>query len=149
MNLPKPPNMATLGTMSDLGNDIYLQTEEDRVRLRKEAEDERGRREAREDGDRYSEMQRVNAPEVDQPLVQKKFRIEMRFSGTDDGGSEKLEWFYGTVTRLVNKKKRSVEITWDKSCLHKDDLRKTTNVLLINRWNDKVPVAGTWRQYIP
>ena len=82
-------------------------------------------------------------------MVRKKFRIEMRFSGTDDGGSEKLEWFYGTVTRLVNKKKRSVEITWDKSCLHKEDLRKMTNVLLINLWNDKVPVAGTWRQYIP
>ena len=90
INLPKAPNTATLGTMSDLGNDIYLQTEEDQVRLRKDAKEERDRREARGDGDRYLEMQRVNAPEVDQPLAQKKFRIEMRFSATGNGGSEEL-----------------------------------------------------------
>ena len=75
MNLPKAPNTATLGTMSDLCDNIYLQTEEDRVRLRMEAEEERDRREGRGDGDRYSEMQRVNAPEVAQPLVQKNLEL--------------------------------------------------------------------------
>ena len=49
MHLPKGPNTTTLGTMFDLRNDIYQQTEEDRVRLRKEAEEERYRREARGD----------------------------------------------------------------------------------------------------
>ena len=110
-NLPKAPNTATLGTMSDLRNNIYLQTEEDQGRLTMVAEEERDRREARGDRDRYSEMQRVNTPEVDQPLVQKKFRIEMRFSAIGNGGSKELEWFYRTMTRLVNTKKKSVEIT--------------------------------------
>ena len=81
------------------------------MRLRKEAGEERDRREARGDGDRYLEMQRVNTLEVAQPMVQKTCRVDRRYSATDSGGNEKLESFYGTVTRLVNEKKRSVEIT--------------------------------------
>lgn len=93
-------------------------------------------------------MPMVNALEVDHVLVQHKFRIEMRFSLPGSGGSEDFEWYYGTVSWLVNKKKRSVKIAWHESCLHDDDLLTTTNVLLISRWNEKVPVAGTWRQYL-
>ena len=43
--------------------------------LIKEAQDERDRIEERGKGDRCSEMQWVNAPEIDNKLVQKKFRI--------------------------------------------------------------------------
>ena len=83
------PNTATLETTSELGNNLYKQTDIDQVRLRKESQDERDRREERGEGDRWSEMQRVNAPEIDNKLVQDKFRIEMRFSQLVDS-DEKL-----------------------------------------------------------
>ena len=148
MTLPRAPNTVTLGTMSELGNNLYEQTEADRARLRMEAQEERDRRERRGEGDIYSEMQMVNAPEIDRMLVKKKFRIEMRFSSPGDGGSEEFDWYSGTVIRLVNKTKRTVEIKWDNLCLHHDDASTTTNVLLISRWNQKIPEAGTWREYL-
>ena len=40
LKLPCPPNVATLVTMSELGNNLYNQTEIEQVRLRKEAQDE-------------------------------------------------------------------------------------------------------------
>ena len=46
----------------------------------------------------------------------------------------------------MNKNKGSVEIKWDEECLHDDDMRKTHQVLLISRWNQKIPIAGTWRE---
>ena len=39
-----PPNVATLGTIYELGNDLYKQKEIDQARLRNEAHDERDRR---------------------------------------------------------------------------------------------------------
>ena len=38
-----PPNVATLGTMSELGKNLYKQTYIEQVRLIKEAQDERDR----------------------------------------------------------------------------------------------------------
>ena len=43
-------------------------------------------------------MQRVNAPDIDNKLVQKKFRIKMRFSQPRDSGEKLLDWYHGTVT---------------------------------------------------
>ena len=40
LKLPCPPNMATLGTMSELGSDIYNQTDIEQIRLINEAQDE-------------------------------------------------------------------------------------------------------------
>ena len=63
-------NVATLGNMSWLGNGLYKQTDIDQVSIRKEAHDEIYRREEIVEGDRWTEMQRVNAPEIDNKLVQ-------------------------------------------------------------------------------
>ena len=76
-------------------------------------------------------------------MVQKKFRIEMRFSQTGDSDRKLLYWYYGTVTEIVNKKKRSLKIKWDNDCLHDNDIKCSTNVLLISRWNEKIPVEGS------
>ena len=86
MKLLCQPNVATLGNMSELGNDLYKQTEIYQVRLKKEAQNERIRREEKGEGDRFSEMQRLNAPEIDTNLVQKKFRIKIRFIQPVDSG---------------------------------------------------------------
>ena len=36
LKLPCPPNVATLGTMSELGNNLYKKTDIEQVRMRKE-----------------------------------------------------------------------------------------------------------------
>ena len=47
-------------------------------------------------------MQWVNAPEIDNKLVQNQFRIEMRFSHPGDSGDKLLDSYQGTVTEIVN-----------------------------------------------
>ena len=43
LKMPCPTNVATLVTMSELGNDIYIYKEIDQMRLRKQDQDERDR----------------------------------------------------------------------------------------------------------
>ena len=148
LKLPCPPKVARLVTISELGNDLYKQTEIEKRRLRKEAQEERDRRGDRGEGDIWSEMQRVNAPEIDNTLVQKNLRIEMRFSQPGDSGDKLLNWYPITVTEIVNKKKRSVKIKWEYDCLNDDDINFSTNVLLISRRNQKIPMEGSWREYL-
>ena len=57
-----------------------------------------------------------------------------------------LYWYRGTVTMIVNKNERSVEIKWNEECLHDNDMNRTGQVLLISRWNQKIPIAETWRE---
>ena len=52
----------------------------------------------------------MNAPDIDNKLVQKRFRTEMRFSQPVYSGEKLLDWYHGTVTEIVNKKKRIVNI---------------------------------------
>ena len=98
-----PPNVETLGTMSELGNKLYKQTEIEKVRPINEYQYLRDRIEERGEGYRWSDMQQVNALEIDNKLVQKKFRIGMRFSQPGDNGEKLLYWYHGTVTEIVNK----------------------------------------------
>ena len=90
----------------------------------------------------------MNAPEIDNNFVQKKFIIGMRFIRLEDSGEKLLDWHHGTVTEIVNKNKRSVNINWDDHCLHDSDMKFSINVLLISRWNQKIPVEGSWREYL-
>ena len=57
------------------------------------------------EGDRWSEIQRANAQEIDNKLVQNNFRIEMRFSQPGDSGEKLLDWYHDNVTDNVNKRK--------------------------------------------
>ena len=100
------------------------------------------------EGDRWSEIQWANAPEIDSKLVQMKFRIDMRFSQPGDSGENLLDWYHGTVTDILNKNKSSLNIKWDDNCLHDNDMKCSANVLLISLWNQKIPVEGSWREYL-
>ena len=52
LKLPCPPNLATLVTMPELGNNLYKQTDIEQVGLRKEAQYERDKIEERGEGHR-------------------------------------------------------------------------------------------------
>ena len=146
-----PPETAPLGTMSELGTNLYKLTEDEKESLRIEAKEERDRREERGEGDRWSERQSVNPPEINKKMIEREYRIEMRFGGTGDGGDKVCNWYHGKVTKIINKKDRKVEITWDDDCLHDDEtetMKVTVNVLKISMWNRKTPVPGCWREYL-
>ena len=68
----------------------------------------------------------------------------MRFSQPGDSGEKLLYWYHGTVNEILNKKKISVKIKLDDNCLHDNDIKFSTNVLLVSRWNQKIPVEGLW-----
>ena len=89
----------------------------------------------------------MNTPDIDNKLVQEKFRIEMRSSQPGDSGEKLLYWYYSTVTDIVNKNKRSENIKWDGGCLHDSDMKCSTNVFLISRWNQRIPAEGSCREY--
>ena len=103
------------------------------MRLIKEVQDERDVIEEIGEGDRWYDLQRVDVSEIDNKLVQNNFRIEMRFIQPGDSGKKLLDWYHGTVTEILNKNKISVKIKWVEDCLHVDDMKFSTNVLLISR----------------
>ena len=90
----------------------------------------------------------MNAPEIYNKLVQKKLRIEMRFIHPGDSSKKVFDWYHGTVTKLIHKENRVVEITWDNVSLHNNNVKVSTNKLLMSRWNQKTPVEGVWREYL-
>ena len=47
----------------------------------------------------------MKAPEIYNKLVQKNFRIEMRFSQPGDSGKRLLDWYHCIVNEIVNIKK--------------------------------------------
>ena len=95
-----------------------------------------------------SDKQDTVAPEIDNNLVKRKFKIEMMFEQVGNGGELIADWYHGVVVSIVNKKKRTVEIEWNDNCLHEDDPKITKHQLLITRYNPKKPQKGAWRQYI-
>ena len=61
------------------------------MNVKKQAYKERDAREAQGKGDRWSEMQEFNAPEVNSDLV--GFIIEMLFEYPDDDGGRLTNWY--------------------------------------------------------
>ena len=87
-------------------------------------------------------------PTIDKKLIQKDFRIKMRFSHPGISNKKVSDGYHGTVTKLVHKENRILEITWDDVCLHDDNMKVSTDKLLMSRWNQKTPVEGAWREYL-
>ena len=72
----------------------------------------------------------------------------MRFIQPGDSDKKLLDWYHVTVNEIANKKKRRVKIKWDDYCLHDHDMKFSNNVMLISRWNQKIPVEGSCREYL-
>ena len=144
--MPAPPSIQTLGTTSDLAAEIVIADEAKRDELKRNARKERDEREARGEGDRWSEMQQSTPPEIDKNLV--GFRIEMRFAAYGDDGSQFGDWFRGTVRKIVNRASSRVRIEWDPDSVAKGEQTVTDQQLLASRWNPKSPQPGAWREYL-
>ena len=137
-----------MGTTSELALSFKTADSKDLEQFRREANEERDAREARGEGDRYSEMQPSLMPKM-QDL--EGVKIEMLFEAVDADGNPCLEWSHGVVRSVVNSGARRVEIVWDDSCVHPDDrasMKITKDVLAVRKWNPEVAVKGAWRLYL-
>ena len=148
LNFPSSPETMTCGTTSELGQDLFKIDEERQQKLISDTYKTIDAREAEGKGDMLSDKQDTVAPEIDNNLVKRKFKIEMMFEQVGNGGELIADWYHGVVVSIVNKKKRTVEIEWNENCLHEDDPKITKHQLLITRYNPKKPQKGAWRQYI-
>ena len=83
-------------------------------------------------------------PAVDETLV--GYGIEYCFSYLDDDGGDYCAWCEGEVIRIVNAKKRMVEIKWNEKKVHEDDVSVSRHQLKIRGWNGTK--VGAWRKYV-
>jgi hypothetical protein len=148
LNVPSSPETMTCGTTSELGEDLFKMDKERRQKLKIDVYKEIDVREGEGKGDMLSEKQDIVAPEINNNLVKKKFKIEMMFEQVGNSGELISDWYHGVVVNIVNKEKRTVKIKWDENCLHEDDQKITKHQLLITKYNPKKPQKGVWRQYI-
>lgn len=146
INLPRPPELQTLGTKSTLLESATIANQEKIDKFKRDAYAERECREKAGKGDRWYEMQRTIMPNVDSSLV--GFKIEMLFSYTETDGSTFLNWCHGRVTKIVNEKNRTVQITWDEECLSEGDLKLSKHKLMKSKWNPRNTTNGGWREYL-
>lgn len=146
VTIPTLPNMQTLGTMSELAEDLEKLSEEKLIDFKKKAHDEIDQREERGDGDRWYERQRITAPKLDKNL--KGFHIEMLFSYSSDDGTQCFGWYHGIIQQVVNEKTNRVRIKWDEECLGEDDVRVSDHKLVLGNWNPKTVKKGGWREYL-
>jgi len=97
--LPAPPEMIELGTTSELGKSINVTNSEKMEKFKADARLEIEQRESRGEGGRWSEMQKLTPPLMNKKLV--GFRIEMLFSYYEEDGAKCLNWYQGTVKKML------------------------------------------------
>jgi len=95
--------------------------------------EERDASEAEGKGDRWSEMQEVNAPHINLSFV--GFEIETLFEYSDDNGGHLSNWYFRRIAEIVNEKMRIVRIKWDDSCLRDGDKMETVKKFFETKWN--------------
>ena len=59
-----------------------------------------------------------------------------------------MGWYRGTVNKVVNKDKFSVQVKWNEDCLGASDKRSSMVQLKSGNWNPKSARKNAWRQYI-
>ena len=129
MNIPTLPEMKTLGTVSDLAEELETHTEEKLTEFKNKANAEMECCEEREEGDQWFERQRITAPKVKDL---KGFRIDMLFGYSGDDGTQCLGWYHGTVQEVVNEKTNHMRMKWEAEYLGEHDVKMTDQKLVLS-----------------
>ena len=79
LNFPSAPETRTVGTTSELGEDLFKIDKDRRQKIRSDTYKEIDTREAEGKGDMLSEKQDKDEPEIDNKLVKRKVKINMMF----------------------------------------------------------------------
>ena len=91
-------------------------------------------------------MQQNLQPVIYESLV--RFRLEMLFGYTGDGGDQCVGWCHGRVLAVLNAKRHRVWVKWDEDFLGEHDARILDQVLFIRIWNPKTEKNGAWQEYL-
>ena len=143
VNVPDIPEMGSLGTVSELADDVKKFSDDKITEIREKAGIIREEREKKGDGDRWFERNQLLPPEI---LKLIGFRVEMLFAYNGDDGTQCLGWYQGTVQSILNENNRRVRIKWDEECLGEGDVRVSNHKLMRGNWNPKVAKKGGWRE---
>ena len=150
----QPPINISSGLSNDykLGTETALEYRDDRFNvkteedIRRDADEERKRRELELETDRDANLQSNVMPAFDETL--KNFPIEYLIQYDDDEGNPYLGWMEGTVDKIVNKKTRMVLIKWNEKKVAEGDNLMSQHKLAVRKWNPKTPTAGAWRKFL-
>jgi hypothetical protein len=150
----QPPINISSGLSNDykLGTETALEYRDDRFNvkteedIRRDADEERKRRELELETDRDANLQSNVMPAFDETL--KNFPIEYLIQYDDDEGNPYLGWMEGTVDKIVNKKTRMVLIKWNEKKVAEGDDLMSRHKLAVRKWNPKTPTAGAWRKFL-
>ena len=144
-NLPSPPELPAIGTTADYDMSATSAYATKFAQMTTKARKERDDREKAGEGDRYSEMQQFNQPQINSLVG---FKIEMYFNYQDEDGSNLCNWYHGKVVKIVNTKNRVVQVKWDEGNLGDLDVRVSNEKLFATKWNPKTVKPGAWREYL-
>ena len=145
VNIPTLPEIKTLGTVSDLDEEMETHTEDKLIGFKNKSNAEMDCCEDRGEGDKCSDRHMITAPKV---KYLKGLHIEMFFGYSVDDGIQCLGWYHGTVQALVNEKKNHVIINWDAEFLGEHDVRVTDQKLVLSNWNPKKVKKGGCQEYL-
>ena len=99
VNILMLPEMKTLGTVSDLAEELETNTEDKLTEFKNKYNAEMECCEEIGEGNQWSERQRIPAPKVKDL---KGFHIEMLLGYNGDDGTHFLGWYHGTVQEVVS-----------------------------------------------
>ena len=92
-----------------------------------------------------SELQQTIAPMVSE---MKGILAEVVFEYPGEDGATYLDWYRGTIDKVVNEKKCLARINWHTETLAKNDVKVSVQQLTSFRWNPKTIRMNAWREYI-
>ncbi len=95
--------------------------------------------------DVWSELQQTIVPSVKE---MKGMVVEVAFEYPGEDGSTCLDWYRGTVEKVVNEKKCLAKIKWHAETLAENDVSVSVQQLTPFHFNPKKLRKNAWREYI-
>ena len=142
---PRLPTLPKLGTSSALALEKEQFSRDKEAKFKAEAQEKLDHMQSTGEIDLWSEKQPTLPPSI---TTMKGFKVEMCFVYPGEGGAQCLDWYRGTVERVIDEDKNSVMIEWDHETLAANDVRRSAHRLLSFHWNPKKIRKNAWREYI-
>ncbi len=142
---PRLPTLPKLGTSSALALEKEQFSRDEEAKFKADAQEKLDHMQRTGEIDLWSEKQTTLPPSI---TTMKGFKVEMCFVYPGEGGAQCLDWYRGTVERVIDEDKNSVMIEWDPETLAANDVRRSAHRLLPFHWNPKKIRKNAWREYI-
>lgn len=142
---PALPTLQSLGTVSQLALEKEQMSRDEEAKFKVDARAKLELRQEQGIMDMWSELQQTIAPSVKE---MKGMVVEVAFEYPGEDGSACLDWYRGTVEKVVNEKKCLAKINWHAETLAENDVSVSVQQLTPFRYNPKKLRKNAWREYI-